>query len=106
MQGDPPQHHRFNDPRIPSHITYAYKQNAKIIKNDDFYVFPEGQQSKEIDLLFLMANAPVGTLSSPESGSQSYSGLALNMQLSMESLSTQFPNFFQHNVSALNTIHV
>jgi hypothetical protein len=58
LQDKPPQHHRFEDNRIPAHITYAYKKGATIIRNDDFYEMPEGK-NKTIDLLFLMANAPV-----------------------------------------------
>merc|ERR1712224_767758 len=69
----PPDHHRFKDERIPAHVTYAYKRGATIVRNDDFYEMSEGS-NKTIDLLFLMANAPVSTLSLPESGSQSYVG--------------------------------
>ena len=93
LQDNPPQHHRFNDSRIPTHVTYAYKQGATIVRNDDFYEMPEGA-TKTIDLLFLMANAPVSTLSLPESGSESYIGLAKVMELATKELSEKFPAFF------------
>ena len=93
MQGSPPQHHRFDDPKIPAHITYAYKKNVEIVKNDDFYILPEGEP-KKIDLLFVIASAPVQTAALPESGSLSYSGLTLAMELAMKSLSRKFPSFF------------
>ena len=92
-QDKPPDHHRFNDSRIPAHVTYAYKRGATIVRNDDFYEMPEGA-NKTIDLLFLMANAPVSTLSLPESGSQAYVGLAKAMELATKELSEKFPAFF------------
>ena len=54
---------------------------------------PEGK-SKEIDLLFVIASAPVGTVSMPESGSEPYIGLANVMELAMNELSDNFPAFF------------
>ena len=69
LQDNPPQHHRFENTRIPRHVTYAYARNATIARNDDFYEMPEGK-TKTIDLLFLIANAPVPTQSIPESGSE------------------------------------
>ena len=74
-------------------MTYAYKRGATIVRNDDFYEMPEGA-NKRIDLLFLMANAPVSTLSLPRSGSESYIGLAKVMELATEELSEKFPTFF------------
>ena len=93
LQDKPPQHHRFKDNRIPTHVTYAYKRGATIVKNDNFYEMPEGA-NKTIDLLFLMANAPVSTLSLPPSGSASYVGLAKAMELATKELSEKFPAFF------------
>ena len=93
MQEHPPQHHRFEDTRIPRHITYAYARNTTIVQNDDFYEMPKGN-TKTIDLLFLMANAPVATQSLPESGSEPYVGLTNAMKLAMEELSRKFPEYF------------
>ena len=93
LQDHPPQHHRFEDKRIPSHVTYAYKQGATIFRNDDFYEMSEGK-NKTIDLLFLMANAPVSVMSLPESGSEPYVGLAKAMELATMRLSEKFPAFF------------
>ena len=73
-QGAPPQHHRFNNTEIPRHVTYAYKTNVPIIENDEFYTIPE-EGSKTIDLLFVMANAPVKTASLPSDGVQSCVGI-------------------------------
>ena len=93
VQEHPPQHHRFEDARIPRHVTYAYAKNATIVKNDNFYIMPEGK-TKNIDLLFLMANAPVSTQSLPRSGSESFVGLTIAMKLAMEELSRKFPEYF------------
>ena len=93
MQGAPPQHHRFDDPKIPSHITYAYQEAAVIVDNDAFYTLPKGK-SKTIDVLFLMANAPVKTASLPVAGSESYIGMAVAMEFAVEALSKKFPDFF------------
>ena len=93
VQENPPQHHRFKDPRIPRHVTYAYAKSATIVKNDNFYSMQEGK-TKNIDLLFLMANAPVSTQSLPESGSESFVGLTKAMELAMEELSRKFPEYF------------
>merc|ERR1712032_1218127 len=62
FNGTPPQHHRFDDPRIPAHITYAYQEGATIVENEAFYTLPKGRP-KTIDLLFLNANAPLKTAS-------------------------------------------
>ena len=93
MQGTPPHHHRFEDTTIPRHITYAYKENVSIIENDAFYTIPQ-DRSKTIDLLFVMANAPVKTASLPTAGAESYVGIAVAMELAMEELSHKFPSFF------------
>ena len=74
-------------------MTYAYKKGVTIVRNDDFYEMPEGN-NKTIDLLFLMANAPVATQSLPESGSEPYVGLAKAMELATMRLSEKFPAFF------------
>ena len=63
------------------------------MKNDHFYDLPEGA-NKTIDLLFLIANAPVGTLSLPKHGSEAYIGLATAMELAMNEMSEEFPAFF------------
>ena len=94
MQGQPPPHQRLDNKQIPAHITYAYKRGAKILKNDDFYPFPESG-TKEVDLLFIMANAPLQTISLPNLGSESYVGLATAMELTVYELSEKFPEFFQ-----------
>ena len=85
VQGAPPQHHRFKDPRIPVHMTYAYKADVAIIENDAFYTLPNDKR-KTIDLVFLIANAPVSTASLPGDGSESYVGEAMIMELAMEEL--------------------
>ena len=77
-------------------MTYAYIQDATIVRNDEFYEMPEGV-NKKIDLLFLMANAPVTTVSLPGSGSESYVGLAKAMELATKELSEKFPAFFGDN---------
>ena len=90
-QDYPPQHRRFNDQKIPAHITYAFKKGATIAKNDDFYALPNGQ-SKKVDVLFLIASAPVSTGSLPDAGSESYAGLPIAMELAMNELSEN-PDF-------------
>ena len=99
MQGAPPQHHRFKDPTIPRHITFAYKENATIIDNDAFYTIPK-DSSRTIDLLFVMANAPVKTASLVAGGAESYVGIAVAMELAMEELSRRFPSFFPQEESS------
>ena len=94
MQDHPPQHLRFKDERIPAHVTYAYKKGATIARNKDFYSLPEGEP-KKIDLLFLIANAPVATGSLPEAGSFSYASLAVAMEQAINELSGIFPAFFK-----------
>ena len=69
------------------------------MRNDDFYEMPEGA-NKTIDLLFLMANAPVSTLSLPESGSEAYIGLARVMEIATKELSEKFPAFFGEEETA------
>ena len=94
VQGPPPAHNRFDDPRVPKHITYAYKERAVIRENKDFYTLPKGETDKTIDILFLIANAPVSTVSLPITGSQPYVGMAVAMQHATEALSKKFPSFF------------
>ena len=93
LQGNPPQHHRFEDPKIPSHITYAFQENAVISENKAFYTMPKDTQ-KTVDLLFVIASAPVSTLSSPVCGAHCYAGTALAMEHAMMELSDKFPRFF------------
>ena len=93
MQDYPPQHRHFDGEKIPAHITYAYKEGATIAENDDFYKLPSGQ-TKTVDLLFVIASAPVATGSLPEAGSESYVGLAVAMELAMNELAEKFPDFF------------
>ena len=102
VQGHPPQHQRFKNSKIPAHITYAYKQGAKIVKNDAFYPMPSSGP-KEVDLLFVIANAPVSTVSLPNSGSESYVGLATAMELAMYELFNIYPAFFAQETKAPNT---
>ena len=98
-QGAPPQHYRFKDPKIPAHISYAYKDNVTIAENDEFYTMPNDKH-KTVDLVFLIANAPVKTASLPVAGSESYIGTAVTMELAMkelmseELLSEELPWFF------------
>jgi len=101
IQGHPPKHHRFNDARIPSHITYAYKEGVTIVKNDDFYQLPDNG-THTIDLLFLMSNAPVSTASFPDAGSESYVGLANAMELAVDELSTIFPEILRGETKSSN----
>ena len=93
MQGAPPQQYRFEDPYVPKHITYAYKKSAKIIRNDDFYYLKDGQDS-EIDVLFLILNAPVPTFAHPKEGSLAHVGVAAGMEQAINALQNQFPSFF------------
>ena len=93
MKGHPPQHQHFRNKKIPAHITFAYKEGVKILKNDDFYNLPDGVH-KEVDLLFLIANAPVSMAGIPEGGSESYVGLAVAMELATTELAERFPLFF------------
>ena len=51
--------------------------------------------SKQVDLLFVIANAPVSTVSLPNSGSESYVGLATAMELAMYELFKIYPAFFE-----------
>ena len=61
--------------------------------NEDFYAMPDSG-TKQVDLLFLIASAPVATTAMPETGSGSYVGLALAMELAMDELVDKFPTFF------------
>lgn len=51
--------------------------------------------TKKVNLLFVMANAPVETVSLPVSGSEAFAGLAANMELAMYELFQNFPAFFE-----------
>ena len=51
-------------------------------------------KTRKVDVLFLIASAPVKTGSLPEAGSESYVGLAIAMELAMNELSERFPAFF------------
>ena len=104
IQGHPPKHNRFKDKRIPRHITYAYKKDVTIIKNDDFYQLPDNE-THTIDLLFLMSNAPVSTASFPEAGSESYVGLANAMELAVDELSTMFPEVLRGETPRFDSKH-
>ena len=98
VQDNPPRQRRFDNDKIPSHkkipnhVTWAYKKDVTIAENNQFYIVPPGN-TKKVDLLFLIANAPVATGSMPESGSQSYVGTGVNMELAMEALLDMFPSF-------------
>ena len=62
--------------------------------NDDFYTLPKNN-SRKVDLLFLIANAPVETTSLPVTGSESYIGTAVTMEFAMRKLlSEKFQSFF------------
>ena len=97
-QGHPPPHRHFDDKHIPAHITYAYQTGVTILENEDFYTFPDGVKKKQVDLLFLIASAPVKTGAFPEGGSESYAGLAIAMELAMGKLVDKFPAFFSEVV--------
>ena len=56
--------------------------------------------SKKVDLLFVIANAPVSTVSLPNSGSESYVGLATAMELAMHELFKLYPAFFAQDTIA------
>ena len=101
VQGYSPQHHRFNASGVPGHITYAYKKSATIAENNDFYPLPQNQ-TRKVDVLFLIASAPVKTGSLPEAGSEAYVGLAIAMELAMNELSEKFPAFFGEGKSKPN----
>ena len=101
VQDYPPPHRHFADRSIPSHITYAYKKGATIAENNDFYTLPKGE-TKTVDLLFVIAGAPVATASLPEAGSESYVGLAIAMELAMNELSEKFPSFFVQGTRSSN----
>ena len=58
---------------------------------------------KEVDLLFVIANAPVSTVSLPNSGSESYVGLATAMELAMYELFNIYPAFFAQEMMAPKT---
>lgn len=91
----PPRQNRFPEAEIPDHVTYAYQEGATIVPNDEFYTLPEDKVGKEkVDILFLIANAPVETASMPETGSQKYTGLATDMKLAMDALLKKFPTYF------------
>ena len=103
MQDYPPHHRRFHGKKVPAHITYAYKKGVTIAKNEDFYTLPNGQ-TKKVDILFLIASAPVATGSLPVAGSESYVGLAIAMELAMNELSEKFPAFFGERTRPLNRL--
>jgi len=92
FQGAPPQQYRFEDPYVPKHITYAYKKSAKIVQNDEFYNL-DGQDS-EIDVLFLILNAPLATFAHPKEGSIGHVGVAGGMEAAVNALQKLFPSFF------------
>ena len=93
MQGAPPQQYRFEDPYVPKHITYAYKKSAKIIRNDEFYALKDGQES-EMDVLFLILNAPLATFAHPKEASIGHVGVAGGMEAAVNALQKLFPSFF------------
>ena len=69
------------------------KKSAKIIRNDDFYVLKEGQDS-EIDVLFLILNAKLQTIAHPPNESLGYVGAAVGMEAAIKALRNKFPSFF------------
>ena len=74
-------------------MTYAFKKDAKILENNDFYdLF---NKTKTIDVLFLMTGLPVNTMTFPLSGSQSHVATALATELAVKELSKKFPQFFE-----------
>lgn len=99
FEGAAPQQHRFDDPEIPTHVTFAYHPGAKIVANQHFMKTGErvAENGKTIDLLFLISNAPAETASVPVMGSESYASLGGHMEKAIEELKTKFPDFFpQH----------
>ena len=101
IQGHPPEHHGFKDKRVPAHITYAYKEGATIVKNDDFYKLPDNE-THTIDLLFLISNTPVSTTPFPDTGSKAYVGLVNVMELSVDELSSIFPEMLRGETKSSN----
>ena len=69
-------------------------QEAVLYRDVEKYHSSEDGETKTIDLLFVIANAPVGTLSLPKHGSEAYVGLATAMELAMNEISEEFPSFF------------
>ena len=49
--------------------------------------------TKKIDILFLIAGLPVSTLAMPEVGSESYAGLATQIESATGELIDMFPSF-------------
>ena len=60
------------------------------------------KRTKKVDLLFVIANAPVNTVSLPDSGSEAYAGLAAVMELAMYELINNFPVFFGQDKNTSN----
>ena len=56
-------------------------------------MLPEGK-TKQVDVLFVIAHAPIATMAFPDGGSEPYVGLAIAMELAMNELSEKFPVFF------------
>ena len=56
-------------------------------------MLPEGE-TKQVDVLFVTAHAPIATMAFPDGGSEPYVGLAIAMELAMNELSEKFPAFF------------
>merc|ERR1712048_891845 len=82
--------------RVPHTVFFEeYPPRQNRFPDDEFYTLPEDKVGKEkVDILFLIANAPVETASMPETGSQKYTGLATDMNLAMDALLKKFPTFF------------
>merc|ERR1712032_1677093 len=85
----------FEDPYVPKHITYAYKKSAKIIPNDEFYNL-DGHDS-EIDVLFVILNAPLARSLTPRKGPSDMWARRLAWSKPSRRCKSSFPVFSRQN---------
>lgn len=97
VQGAPPLHHRFDSDYVPAHVTYAFKENVEIFRNDNYYHWPG--KTKRADVLFLNMNAPAKMDSMPTDGSEIFVGVASVAYHAMTELAQKFPAFFKNKKS-------
>jgi len=99
FKGAPPLHQRFESDYVPAHITYAFKENVEIFRNDNYYLWPADGKTKKVDVLFLCLNAPAKMDSVPTDGSEVFVGVASAAHHAMKALSKKFPAFFNEENS-------
>ena len=99
LQGAPPLNNRFESDYIPTHVTYAFKENVEINRNDDYYLWPADGKTKKVDVLFLNLNAPARMDSVPTDGSEIFVGVAKVAHHAMKALARKFPAFFNEETS-------